>query len=157
MEKNRLDILEDERMKRVPFTTPENYFESLEERIAEKVFPSEKKGWWISLAKILKPAAALAASFLIIAGLGWGVMRLTQNSRDRLAQNAENTEEGQMLDSLVKDFGAIEVNRLYADYEDVSDDAQDFGNSEENDVIEEYITLMAPSFPGLLAEEISNK
>ena len=156
MEKNRLDILEEERMKQVPFTTPENYFESLEDRIAEKVFPSEKKGWWTSLGKVLKPAASLAASFLIVAGLGWGVMRLTQTARGDLAQNAENTEEGQMLDSLVKDFGAIEVNRLYADYEDVSDDLQDFEDIDETDALEEYITLMAPSFPGLLAEELSN-
>ena len=156
MEKNRLDILEEERMKQVPFTTPENYFESLEDRIAEKVFPSEKKGWWTSLGKVLKPALTLAASFLIVAGLGWGVMRLTQTARGDLAQNAENTEEGQMLDSLVKDFGAIEVNRLYADYEDVSDDLQDFEDIDETDALEEYITLMAPSFPGLLAEELSN-
>ena len=155
MEKNRLDILEEERMKQIPFTTPENYFESLEERIAEKVFPSEKKGWWTSLSKVLKPAIGLAASFLIVAGLGWGVMRLTQTARGDLAQNIENTEEGQMLDSLVKDFGAIEVNRLYADYEDVSDNTQDDEDSDETDAIEEYITLMAPSFPGLLAEELS--
>lgn len=155
MEKNRLDILEEERMKQIPFTTPENYFESLEERIAEKVFPSEKKGWWTSLGKVLKPAIGLAASFLIVAGLGWGVMRLTQTARGDLAQNIENTEEGQMLDSLVKDFGAIEVNRLYADYEDVSDNTQDDEDSDETDAIEEYITLMAPSFPGLLAEELS--
>ena len=155
MEKNRLDILEEERMKQIPFTTPENYFESLEERIAEKVFPSEKKGWWTSLGKVLKPAIGLAASFLIVAGLGWGVMRLTQTARTDLAQNVENTEEGQMLDSLVKDFGAIEVNRLYADYEDVSDNTQDDEYSDETDALEEYITLMAPSFPGLLAEELS--
>lgn len=155
MEKNRLDILEDERMKQIPFTTPENYFESLEERIAEKVFPSEKKGWWASLGKVLKPAAVLAASFLIVAGLGWGVMRLTQSARGNLAQNTENTEEGQMLDSLVKDFGAIEVNRLYADYEGVDLDIHDIDYSGDNDAIEEYITLMAPSFPGLLAEELS--
>ena len=155
MEKNRLDILEEEGMKQIPFTTPENYFESLEERIAEKVFPSEKKGWWTSLGKVLKPAIGLAASFLIVAGLGWGVMRLTQTARGDLVQNIENTEEGQMLDSLVKDFGAIEVNRLYADYEDVSDNTQDDEDSDETDAIEEYITLMAPSFPGLLAEELS--
>ncbi|MBR5075334.1 MAG: hypothetical protein IKX26_08960 [Bacteroidales bacterium] len=155
MEKNRLDILEEERMKQVPFTTPENYFESLEDRIAEKVFPSEKKEWWTSLGKVIRPALALAASFLIVAGLGWGVMRLTQTARTDLAQNTDNTEEGQMLDSLVKDFGAIEVNRLYADYEDVSDDIRDDEYSDETDAIEEYITLMAPSFPGLLAEELS--
>lgn len=155
MEKNRLDILEDERMKQVPFTTPENYFESLEDRIAEKVFPSEKKGWWTSLGKVLKPALTLAASFLLVAGLGWGVMRLTQTARTDLAQSTDNTEEGQMLDSLVKDFGAIEVNRLFADYEDVSDDIQDYDDSDDADAIEEYITLMAPSFPGLLAEELS--
>ena len=155
MEKNRLDILEEERMKQIPFTAPENYFESLEDRIAEKVFPSEKKGWWTSLGKLLKPALTLAASFLIVAGLGWGVMRLTQTARGNLAQNTDNTEEGQMLDSLVKDFGAIEVNRLYADYEDVSDDVQYDEYSDETDAIEEYITMMAPSFPGLLAEELS--
>ncbi|MBQ6311487.1 MAG: hypothetical protein IJK74_08080 [Bacteroidales bacterium] len=155
MEKNRLDILEDERMKQVPFTTPEKYFESLEDRIAEKVFPSEKKGWWTSLGKVLKPALTLAASFLIVAGLGWGVMRLTQTARTDLAQNIDNTEEGQMLDSLVKDFGAIEVNRLFADYEDISYDIQDYDDSDDADAIEEYITLMAPSFPGLLAEELS--
>ena len=155
MEKNRLDILEDERMKQVPFTTPENYFESLEDRIAEKVFPSEKKGWWTSLGKVLKPALTLAASFLLVAGLGWGVMRLTQTASTDLAQSTDNTEEGQMLDSLVKDFGAIEVNRLFADYEDASDDIQDYDDSDDADAIEEYITLMAPSFPGLLAEELS--
>lgn len=157
MKKNRLDILEEERMKQIPFTTPENYFESLEDRIAEKVFPSEKKGWWTSLGKILKPALTLAASFLIVAGLGWGVMRLTQTARTDLAQNTDNTEEGQMLDSLVNDIGAIEVNRLYADYTDFTEDVSDFEQEENQDALEEYITMMAPSFPGLLAEELSNK
>lgn len=155
MENNRLDILEDERIKQIPFSAPENYFETLEERIAERVSPSEKKGWRISLAKTLKPALTLAASFLIIAGLGWGVMRLTHTAQRNLAQQTENTEDGQMLDSLVKDFGAIEVNRLYADYEGVDLDIHDIDYSGDNDAIEEYITLMAPSFPGLLAEELS--
>ncbi len=154
------ELLERAKMRKIPFSVPEGYFQSVEQRLQEKCFntPVQKRGLLITS---LKAGLTLAASFLIVAGLGWGVMRLTNNVQQaNLAENSQIqlSEEGQIvMDSLISKFGAIEVAEMYH-YSNTIDIPETVGlTDEEYLAIEEYISLMAPSFPGLLAEELSNK
>lgn len=160
MERNNdIDILQRAEMKQIPFTTPDGYFDTVEERLRERTFQTQPDGKWGSFRRALRAGLTLAASFLLVAGMGWGIMKLTEIRQDRIAANqqTELTEEGNMmLDSLVSRFGAIEVADVYHNsiagyYPDVDEDSD-----EDYDALEEYITLMVPSYPGLLAEEITN-
>ncbi len=154
------ELLERAKMRKIPFSVPEGYFQSVEQRLQEKCFntPVQKRGLLITS---LKAGLTLAASFLIVAGLGWGVMRLTNNVQQaNLAENSQIqlSEEGQIvMDSLISKFGAIEVAEMYH-YSNTIDIPETVDlTDEEYLAIEEYISLMAPSFSGLLAEELSNK
>ena len=155
---NEKDILQKDGMKTLPFSTPEGYFDSVEERLRERTFQKEPSAKWDAWAKALKASLALAASFLLIAGMGWGIMKLTNLKQNQTAVLAEQTEEtDMMLDSLVNRFGAIEVVDVYRN--SISQDIQeenDALSAEEYDALEEYITTMAPSYPGLIAEEIAS-
>lgn len=157
-EMNKENILEREEMKKIPFDAPQGYFDSLEERLRERTFQTDegkKRGSW---TRVLRAAFTLAASFLLVFGMGWGVMKLTNHSQNKIAANTESllTEDGNMMiDSLLNRYGAIEVvnvyeNSLAQEYTEDSDQLSD----EEYDALEEYITLMTPSYPGL-AEEIA--
>lgn len=155
---NEKDILQKDGMRTLPFSTPEGYFDSVEERLRERTFQKEPSAKWDAWAKALKASLALAASFLLIAGMGWGIMKLTNLKQNQTAVLAEQTEEtDMMLDSLVNRFGAIEVVDVYRN--SISQDIQeenDALSAEECDALEEYITTMAPSYPGLIAEEIAS-
>ncbi len=155
---NEKDILQKDGMKTLPFSTPEGYFDSVEERLRERTFQKEPSAKWDAWAKALKASLALAASFLLVAGMGWGIMKLTNLKQNQTAVLAEQTEEtDMMLDSLVNRFGAIEVVDVYRN--SISQDIQeenDALSAEEYDALEEYITTMAPSYPGLIAEEIAS-
>lgn len=74
MSKNR-NILDDERLKALPFKVPAGYFESLEDRIRESI--AEPVGAGKSIVLWIKPAALMCAMFLIIAGLGLAASKLT--------------------------------------------------------------------------------
>lgn len=154
---NEMDILQRAEMRKIPFDAPEGYFENLEERLREKTLQTKPSGKW-DWVKVLKASLALAASFLLVAGMGWGIMRLTSlRQNNTLAQN-ELTEEGyMMLDSLVNKFGAIEVVDIYHNSlaQDVPEEEDNVLSDDEYYALEEYITLMAPSYPGLIAEEIT--
>ena len=72
------DILESARQAGQPFKVPEGYFESLEDRLmarisAESAPQPKARGVWT----VLKPALALAATFALIFGMGYGVLSLT--------------------------------------------------------------------------------
>lgn len=154
------DILETEEMRKIPFSVPEGYFDSLEDRLSESIFHKNKESWISSLKKTLKPVMTLAASFLIVAAMGWGVMRLTKLSQNKIALNSqeETSEEStDLMDSLINRYGAIEIAEIYSNPPIETDNTgSDILSQEESDVLEEYITVMAPSFPGLIAEELSN-
>ncbi len=154
---NEKDILQKDGMRTLPFSTPDGYFDSVEERLRERTFQKEPSAKWDAWAKALKASLALAASFLLVAGMGWGIMKLTNLKQNQTAVLAEQTEEtDMMLDSLVNRFGAIEVVDVYRN--SISQDIQeenDALSAEEYDALEEYITTMAPSYPGLIAEEIA--
>ena len=154
---NEKDILQKDGMRTIPFSVPEGYFDSVEERLRERTFQTKPSGWG-SWTKALKASLALAASFLLVAGMGWGIMKLTSIHQSKAIAQSSLTEEGNMmLDSLVNKFGAIEVVDIYSNSlaQDVEDDFDDLSD-EEFDALEEYITTMAPSYPGLIAEEITS-
>ncbi len=70
--------LEDPDLKRNPFSVPEGYFSQMEESVRQAI--SSEKETAEALPKgtaMLKPALMLAAMFLIVAGLGLGVVKLT--------------------------------------------------------------------------------
>lgn len=72
---SRIDI-EDKRLKEIPYTTPEGYFESLPDRIESRINGSVtgSGGAW---DRFIKPALAMAASFGLILMLGYGIMALS--------------------------------------------------------------------------------
>ena len=155
---NEMDILQRAELRKIPFDAPEGYFENLEERLREKTLQTKPSGKW-DWVKVLKASLALAASFLLVAGMGWGIMKLTSLHQNKALAQSELTEEGNMmLDSLVNKFGAIEVVDIYHNSlaQDVPENEDDDLSDEEYDALEEYITLMAPSYPGLIAEEITS-
>lgn len=155
------NILERAEMKKIPFSTPEGYFDSVESRLQEKVFGEKTKGGWLySMKKTLRPVLTLAASFIIVAVMGWGVMRLTNLSQNQntIALNTQDEiviSDDLILDSLINRYGAIEVVQLYQNSQLGVYEAETEVSEEESAALEEYITLMAPSFPGLLAEELT--
>ena len=73
-----MDILESARQAGRPFKVPEGYFETMEDRLMARISaesapqPKVRRVW-----SILKPALALAATFAIIFGMGYGVLSLT--------------------------------------------------------------------------------
>ena len=154
------DILETEEMRKIPFSVPEDYFDSLEDRLSESIFHKNKESWISSLKKTLKPVMTLAASFLIVAAMGWGVMRLTKLSQNKIALNSQeetSEESADLMDSLINRYGAIEIEEIYSNPPiDADNTGSDILSQEESEALEEYITVMAPSFPGLIAEELSN-
>ena len=72
------EIMESARRGGNPFRMPEGYFDSLEDRLAARIAaeaapqPKARRVW-----AVLKPALALAATFAIIFGMGYGVLSLT--------------------------------------------------------------------------------
>ena len=72
------DILESARQAGNPFRMPEGYFDTFEDRLMARISveaapqPKARRVW-----AVLKPALALAATFAIIFGMGYGVLSLT--------------------------------------------------------------------------------
>ena len=160
MNKDMENLLERAQLKKIPFSAPEGYFDSLEERLRERTFQTKPEKKWGAWKGVLKAGLTLAASFLIVAGLGWGVMKLTNMSQNRMAVNTDSylTEEGNMMiDSLLNRFGAIEIADIYQNSlaQEYNDDYTETLSEEEYEALEEYISLVAPSYPGLLTDEIA--
>ena len=61
------NILDQESLRKAPFTVPEGYFATVEDRVRERVAkPAKASPLW----RVLKPGIAVAAMFLIIFGIG---------------------------------------------------------------------------------------
>ena len=110
---NEKDILQKDGMRTLPFSTPEGYFDSVEERLRERTFQTRPSAKWETWGKTLKAGLGLAASFLLIAGMGWGIMKLTNLKQNQTALAEQTEETDMMMDSLVNRFGAIEVAGIY--------------------------------------------
>lgn len=68
------NILEQESLKQAPFTVPEGYFATVEDRVRERIAKPERS---TRLWTVLKPGIAVAAMFLIIFGIGYATLSLT--------------------------------------------------------------------------------
>ena len=73
------DLLSRRRDAEQPFRVPEGYFDALEDRVmariaTEKAPETVRRRVWT----VIKPALALAATFALIFGMGYGVLSLTQ-------------------------------------------------------------------------------
>jgi len=160
MEKKSNIDLESAEMKKIPFSVPEGYLESVEERLRQRITESEPKERKAGILRTLKASLTLAASFLLVAAMGWGVMRLTNLHQEKIAAKTEvelNEDGSLLLDSLINKYSAIEIAEIYrnaqiADYKVIEDYSL---TDEEIEAVEEYITLRTPSFPGLVANELS--
>jgi len=73
MEQER-DILENQNLRKMPFTVPEGYFAEMPERMKESVLRQEVKAPFM---KRVTPYIALAASFLILVAGGTFFLRNT--------------------------------------------------------------------------------
>ena len=72
--KDTKNILEQESLKKAPFTVPEGYFATVEDRVHERIAkPAKTSRLWT----VLKPGIAVAAMFLIIFGIGYATLSLT--------------------------------------------------------------------------------
>lgn len=72
--KDTKNILEQEALKQSPFTVPEGYFATVEDRVRERIAaPARTSRLWM----VLKPAITVAAMFLIIFGIGYATLSLT--------------------------------------------------------------------------------
>ena len=74
MMKDTKNILEQESLKQAPFTVPEGYFLTVEDRVRERIAKPEGR---TRLWTVLKPGMAVAAMFLIIFGIGYATLSLT--------------------------------------------------------------------------------
>ncbi len=93
------DILDNHHLKEDPFIVPDNYFSSLEKSIGEKIAieKDSDKGIW----RLLKPAIGLAASFALMLGIGYGVMKITgsleETETTRTAINKQVTTDTSII------------------------------------------------------------
>lgn len=74
MMKDTKNILEQASLKQAPFTVPEGYFLTVEDRVRERIAKPEGR---TRLWTVLKPGMAVAAMFLIIFGIGYATLSLT--------------------------------------------------------------------------------
>lgn len=74
MMKDTKNILEQASLKQAPFTVPEGYFLTVEDRVRERIAKPERG---TRLWTVLKPGMAVAAMFLIIFGIGYATLSLT--------------------------------------------------------------------------------
>ena len=68
---------DDLKMRQSPFSVPEGYFDSVEERISNAVFKEDTTQQKGSVWNYLKPVLLLACSFCLIFGIGYGILSLS--------------------------------------------------------------------------------
>lgn len=145
------DPLEESKLRQIPFTVPENYFEELEENLNARLSGQKQDGKWGALIRTMKASLALAASFLIIFGLGWGVMHLTK-SVQKGSTLAATTAEDAVIDSLIQEYGSIEIAKFYETDEEI-DERELYLEDEYLDAIGEYVESTSTNYNGVLAED----
>ena len=103
-----LDILERARQAGQPFKMPEGYLDSLEDRLMARVSleaqpaPTRKQRIWT----VLKPALALAATFALIFGMGYGVLSLT-HTLDRGTGTTEVSDYASVEEEMITPVSLI--------------------------------------------------
>ena len=145
------DPLDENKLHQIPFSVPDGYFEEFEKRLNATLSGQKQDGKWGALLRTMKASLALAASFLIIFGLGWGVMHLTKNVQNR-AELAASTAEDAVIDSLMQEYGAIEIAKFYESDEEI-DERELYLDDDYLDAIGEYVESASASYNGVLAED----
>lgn len=133
-----MNDLEDIKRRQRPFKVPEGYFSSIEDEVRERISVSEPSIH--PLFSSLRSALALVCSFLLIFGVGYGVMALTGSMKDSLNSNQDTLS--QLIDRgyIRYDF----VDYLYDEisqewFEKLSEDLSTSLPEEPLDNLEEYI------------------
>ena len=117
-----------------PFTVPENYFETLEDRLHERIHQPDSRAR-IFIMRV-KPAIMLALMFGVIAGFGWIASKVT----GLLYTGPADTDDPIM--AMIEE-GYLESSFIYAYYDEI-DIEEAFTYSLENTV----------SIDGELAEDL---
>lgn len=69
-----------------PFKMPDGYLENLEASVNEKIGRKPSRTW-----SVLKPAIGLACSFVVIFGMGYGILTLT-GTLNKVDEKSADTE-----------------------------------------------------------------
>lgn len=117
-----------------PFTVPEGYFESLEDRIRDRIHKPATP--FSSFVMKVKPALVMALMFGAIAGLGWLASKVTPLLYDDSAADEDT------IMAMIEE-GYLESSFIYAYLDEIDIDSE-FKHYLENNVsiegeIEEYL------------------
>mgnify|MGYP004705111817 CR=1 FL=1 len=119
--------------KEFPFGIPDNYFASFSDRLQyrlhaeEEVLPQKKK----TIIRYLKPALALAASFVLVFMLVYWPISVFLP--DFLAQTNTATEQEIEMDTYLSSFEQIDENLFFAIINDLTEEKEteeDFNDDE---------------------------
>lgn len=133
------NILNNPDLKKNPFSLPEGYIAKMEDGVREKISARSRT---TSSWSVLKPAFALACSFLLIFGIGYSVLHLTST----LSHTSDS--EGIIADVTESYYG---FDDLFSDDNDDSSEEIEMEKMDED--MEEIITYLGSE---LSAYELSN-
>lgn len=157
------DFLENRLLKEFPYTLPDGYFSSLEERVRERTFGHKPDGKWGALFRSFKAAAALAASFLIVFGLGYGAIKLTQNKLAKSSELASISKDSTsvfeneaILDSLAAKYGPQNLYFAMTNAAEEEIEVLEIEDESYIEAVQEYLILKSDSYTSLLADEFDD-
>lgn len=153
------ELLENKDLKQFPFDTPDGYFAALENKMFEKIEQEESVGKRAIVFRSFKAYAGMAASFLLLLGVAWGVMKLTQTSSSQISGEMtaqEILDNLDNIDSLEAVYLIDNFKSAIAEGEDISkvlENEQEQINEEDFDeAVKEYLMDSPSSMIHLLAE-----
>lgn len=145
--KSQNKILDDNRLKKVPFTVPDNYFDNFRTEMMKSLpeFPERPKTVELSRWQRFKPYFYMAAMFLGI----WCMMKVFHTVSTPSAISLDNPPEQvaqALIDDNVYDFYSFvdyesendaelqnEVGAMYSDFNDFVEDFENTSVSADND------------------------
>ncbi|MCF0165037.1 MAG: hypothetical protein HUJ92_07105 [Bacteroidales bacterium] len=122
------DILNNEELRKNPFTVPQGYFDSMEDKLRAAVNPDGAGEAVHTRWSVLKPAFSLALMFCIIFGMGWGMLRITSTFSPQQLDATATYEYAEELDMW---------HPIHLEY--LSDNASEDYNIEDEQISEEDI------------------
>ena len=117
--KDTKNILEQDSLKRTPFTVPEGYFDTVEDRVRQRIAQPAKAS--SRLWTVLKPGIAVAAMFLIIFGIGYATLSLTgtlgsgRSARMLADADTETTLVEENLNEIIEEMPDDELMQYLSD------------------------------------------
>lgn len=145
-------------LKRNPFITPDGYFSSFEERLRERIAQEEVSAASDDSKRFffkIKSVASMAASLLILFGLGYGIMSIVSSLNTEVESDSTRIvyiEEGFLRSSFI-DFmyDDIEFDQKIEPDANLIDDLQEnitllLKNLSEEDLIDYYLAMSNTEF-----------